>query len=49
MAIGVGALLGSRLPERAVKVFAAAAFVLFGVLLMVNGVVGLVGAGRLSL
>ena len=49
VAIGVGALLGSRLPERAVKVFAAAAFVLFGVLLMVNGVVGLVGAGRLSL
>ena len=30
VAIGVGALLGSRLPERAVKVFAAAAFVLFG-------------------
>jgi Ca2+/H+ antiporter, TMEM165/GDT1 family len=37
LAIGVGALLGARLPERAIKVFAAGAFVLFGVLLIGQG------------
>lgn len=37
IAIGIGAFLGTRLPERAVKVFAAAAFVVFGVLLIVEG------------
>ena len=30
LAIGIGALLGTRLPERAIKVFAAVAFVVFG-------------------
>jgi putative Ca2+/H+ antiporter (TMEM165/GDT1 family) len=30
LAIGLGALLGSRLPERAIKLLAAAAFALFG-------------------
>jgi Ca2+/H+ antiporter, TMEM165/GDT1 family len=42
LAIGVGAILGSRLPERAIKVFAAAAFVVFGVLLIAEGV-GVIG------
>ena len=37
LAIGVGALLGARLPERAIKLFAAASFVLFGVLLILQG------------
>ena len=37
LAIGVGALLGSRLPERAMKIFAAAAFVVFGVILIAEG------------
>ena len=37
LAIGVGAILGSRLPERAIRIFAAAAFVLFGLLLILEG------------
>jgi putative Ca2+/H+ antiporter (TMEM165/GDT1 family) len=37
LAIAVGALLGSRLPERAVKLFAAAAFVVFGAILVLEG------------
>jgi putative Ca2+/H+ antiporter (TMEM165/GDT1 family) len=37
LAIGVGRLLGTRLPERAVKFAAAALFVLFGVALIVEG------------
>ena len=37
LAIGVGALLGARLPERAIKLFAAASFVLFGALLILQG------------
>lgn len=37
IAIGIGAFLGTRLPERAVKVFAAVAFVVFGVLLIAEG------------
>jgi putative Ca2+/H+ antiporter (TMEM165/GDT1 family) len=37
LAIAVGALLGTRLPERAVKVFAAAAFVVFGAILVAEG------------
>ena len=37
LAIAVGALLGTRLPERAVKVFAAAAFVLVGISLVAEG------------
>ena len=40
LAIGVGALLGSRLPERAVQVIATSAFVIFGVILIVEGVRG---------
>lgn len=37
IAIAAGAVLGARLPERAIKVFAAAAFVVFGVLLIAEG------------
>ena len=37
IAIAVGALLGTRLPERAVNVFAAIAFVVFGALLIAEG------------
>jgi putative Ca2+/H+ antiporter (TMEM165/GDT1 family) len=37
LAIGVGAVLGRRLPERAIKLGAAAAFVVFGVALIVEG------------
>ena len=42
LAIGVGAVLGSRLPERAIKIFAAVAFVVFGVILIAEGL-GLFG------
>jgi Ca2+/H+ antiporter, TMEM165/GDT1 family len=38
IAIAVGALLGARLPERAVKVFAAITFVVFGALLITEGI-----------
>ena len=38
LAIGIGALLGTRLPERAIKVFAAIAFVVFGVVLVAQGI-----------
>ena len=37
LAIAVGAFMGTRLPERAVKIFAAGAFVLFGTILVVQG------------
>jgi putative Ca2+/H+ antiporter (TMEM165/GDT1 family) len=37
LAIGIGAILGARLPERAIKVFAALAFVVFGVILIAEG------------
>jgi Ca2+/H+ antiporter, TMEM165/GDT1 family len=37
VAIGVGALLGTRLPERAIRYFAAAAFVVFGAILVLQG------------
>jgi Ca2+/H+ antiporter, TMEM165/GDT1 family len=37
LAIGVGAVLGSRLPERAIKIFASAMFLFFGVLLIAQG------------
>ena len=38
LAIGVGALLGRKLPERAITVGATIAFVLFGLALVVEGV-----------
>jgi Ca2+/H+ antiporter, TMEM165/GDT1 family len=38
LAIGVGAVLGKKLPERVIKFGAAALFALFGVLLIVEGV-----------
>ena len=37
IAIGIGAFLGTRLPERTIKLFAAALFVVFGVLLVAEG------------
>jgi putative Ca2+/H+ antiporter (TMEM165/GDT1 family) len=36
-AIAIGALLGTSLPERAIKLFAAGTFVVFGVLLIAQG------------
>ncbi|HVE24759.1 MAG TPA: TMEM165/GDT1 family protein [Sporichthya sp.] len=39
LAIGVGALLGKRLPEKTVRIGAAVLFFLFGVLLIIEGVV----------
>ena len=44
LAIAVGALMGTRLPERAIKVFAAGSFVVFGVILIAEGL-GLVRFG----
>jgi putative Ca2+/H+ antiporter (TMEM165/GDT1 family) len=38
LAIGAGRLLGTRLPERAIKIGAAVAFAAFGVLLVIDGV-----------
>jgi putative Ca2+/H+ antiporter (TMEM165/GDT1 family) len=38
LAIIVGAQLGQRLPEKAIKIGAAISFVVFGVLLIVDGI-----------
>jgi putative Ca2+/H+ antiporter (TMEM165/GDT1 family) len=38
IAIAVGAVLGARLPERPIQIGAAIAFVLFGVLLILEGI-----------
>lgn len=38
LAILVGQMLGSRLPERAIRIGAAVAFVVFGVLLILEGI-----------
>lgn len=40
LAIGVGALLGKALPEKAIKIGAAVLFFLFGALLLVEGIRG---------
>jgi putative Ca2+/H+ antiporter (TMEM165/GDT1 family) len=40
LAIGVGKLLGTRLPERVIRIGAAASFVAFGLLLVVEGIRG---------
>lgn len=37
LAIGIGALLGRSLPERAIRLGATASFVIFGILLIVEG------------
>jgi Ca2+/H+ antiporter, TMEM165/GDT1 family len=37
LAILVGALLGAKLPERAIRILAAAAFAVFGVVLILEG------------
>jgi putative Ca2+/H+ antiporter (TMEM165/GDT1 family) len=38
LAIGVGAWLGTRLPARAIRLFAAGAFVVFGLILIAEGI-----------
>lgn len=38
VAIGIGAILGARLPERPVRIGAAIAFVAFGLILVIEGV-----------
>ncbi len=38
VAIGIGAVAGSRLPERAVKIGASLAFVAFGIILIAEGI-----------
>jgi putative Ca2+/H+ antiporter (TMEM165/GDT1 family) len=38
LAIGVGAVLGKKLPEKAIKIGATAAFVVFGLVLLVEGI-----------
>jgi putative Ca2+/H+ antiporter (TMEM165/GDT1 family) len=40
IAIGVGKVLGTRLPERAIRIGAAVAFVVFGLLLIYDGLRG---------
>ncbi len=40
LAIGVGAVAGARLPERAIRIGAAAAFAVFGALLVIEALVG---------
>ena len=37
LAIAAGSLLGARLPERAIRIFAAGAFVVFGAILVLEG------------
>jgi putative Ca2+/H+ antiporter (TMEM165/GDT1 family) len=37
LAIAVGAILGTRLPEKAIRIFAAGAFVVFGAILIAQG------------
>jgi putative Ca2+/H+ antiporter (TMEM165/GDT1 family) len=37
IAIVIGAALGSRIPERAIRLLAAGAFVVFGAILIVDG------------
>jgi putative Ca2+/H+ antiporter (TMEM165/GDT1 family) len=37
IAIAVGAVLGSRLPDRAIKLFASTSFVVFGAILVAEG------------
>jgi putative Ca2+/H+ antiporter (TMEM165/GDT1 family) len=36
-AVAIGAAIGTRLPERFIRLFAAVAFVLFGLLLVAQG------------
>ena len=38
LAIVIGAVLGAKLPERAIQLLAAAAFAVFGVVLILEGV-----------
>jgi Ca2+/H+ antiporter, TMEM165/GDT1 family len=45
LAIGVGKLLGQNLPERAIRIGATVAFVVFGAILVVEGVRGVLQPG----
>jgi len=36
IAIAIGAILGTRLPQRAIKVIAAGSFIIFGTLLLLE-------------
>lgn len=38
IAIAIGAILGTRLPERAIKVFASVAFIVFGAILVAQAI-----------
>ncbi len=38
LAIGIGAVLGKKLPEKAITIFATAAFTVFGLILIGQGV-----------
>jgi putative Ca2+/H+ antiporter (TMEM165/GDT1 family) len=38
LAIAVGAILGTRLPERAIRIGAALSFVVFGAILVAQGI-----------
>ena len=38
LAIGVGAVLGKHLPDKLIRIGATAAFVIFGVLLIADGI-----------
>jgi putative Ca2+/H+ antiporter (TMEM165/GDT1 family) len=40
IAIGIGKALGTRLPDRAIRIGAAVAFVVFGVILIWEGLRG---------
>jgi putative Ca2+/H+ antiporter (TMEM165/GDT1 family) len=40
IAIAIGKVLGTRLPERAIRIFAAVAFVVFGLILIIEGLRG---------
>jgi putative Ca2+/H+ antiporter (TMEM165/GDT1 family) len=40
LAIGVGKVLGTRLPEKAIRIGAAIAFLIFGILLLIEAAVG---------
>ncbi len=40
LAIGVGAALGKKLPERAIRISATMSFVVFGLLLIADGIAG---------
>lgn len=40
LAIGIGAALGKKLPEKAIRIGATVSFVIFGLLLIAEGIAG---------